>query len=207
MNVQYSEPSEYASLFPSYLEIIKQHTKIRTVFDLGCNVGAFIKLIKAAIPDAEKVVCFEPDIDNYNFIESQNYSNVVLHNIGIYYGAVESFVNGVGDNNIGGYMVSVIADEHTNCWGANLEAYSGKVFKLRPLEEFTQNENLDLIKIDVEASEYNILDNSEDLKKFKWIILECHNHNLDYYLNYINKTLYTHSIVKNTDCHFLLKLK
>lgn len=207
MNVQYSEPSEYSALFPSYLETIKKYTEIKTVFDLGSNVGAFIKLTKSVIPKVEKVICFEPDIDNFNFIKSQNYSGVDLHNVGIYYGVEESFVNGVGDNNIGGYMVSAIEQEHIRNWGSSISQYNGKVFKLKPLEEFTQNENLDLIKIDVEASEYNILDNSTDLKKFKWIILECHNHNLDYYLNYINNSLPTHEIITNTDYHFLLKIK
>lgn len=207
MNIQYSEPSEYIDLFPAYLEIIKNNTKIKTVFDLGSNVGAFVKLIKSTIPDVNKIICFEPDIDNFNFIKAQNYIDIDLHNIGIYYGVDESSVNGIGDNNIGGYMVSSIEEEHTKKWSSSISQYSGKVFKLKPLEDFTQKESLDLIKIDVEASEYNIMDNSTDLKKFKWIILECHNHNLDYYIDYINNSLTTHEIVTNTDCHFLLKLK
>ena len=205
MNVTYSEPNEYNDLFPSYIETIKQHTSIKTVFDLGCNVGAFIKLTKKLLPDVQKIVGFEPDIDNFNYIKAQNYTDVELHNVGIYYGVEESRVCGVGDNNIGGYMVSTIDEEHVKNWGSSILTYEGRVFKLKPLEHFTENESLDLIKIDVEASEYNILDNSTDLQKFKWIILECHNHNYDYYINYIKNTLPYHEIVANTDYHFLLK--
>jgi len=205
MNIKYSEPAEYNTIFPSYLELINSSTVIDTVFDLGCNVGAFINLTKKYIPSVQKIICFEPDIDNFNYIKDQNYSNVKLHNIGIYYGAEESFVNGVGDNNIGGYMVSAIEKEHIENWGSMVHQYDAKVFKLKTLEEFTKNESLDLIKIDVEASEYNILDNSTDLQKFKWIILECHNHNFDYYINYVKKALPTHEIVANTNDHFLLK--
>lgn len=207
MNVRYSEPSEYKELFPSFIEIIKKEGKIDTVFDLGSNVGAFINLINKTMPSVKKIIGFEPDKDNYNFIKETNYNNLNLHNVGIFYGANSCTVQGVGDNNIGGYMVSAIENEHVKIWESGIVTYEGKEFRLEPLENFTTNEKLDLIKIDVEASEYNILDNSPDIKKFKWIIIEFHNHNSDYYLNYVKNKLENYEIIRNTDCHFLLLKK
>jgi len=104
-------------------------------------------------------------------------------------------------------MVAAINSEHTSVWGSSIVTYQGKEFKLEPLENFTIGENLDLIKVDIEASEYNLLDNSSDLKKFEWIIIEFHNHNHDYYSTYLRDKLQSHEIVSNTDCHFLLRKK
>lgn len=204
--IYYHEPSEYVSLFPEYLKIINNETPVKTVFDLGCNVGAFVKLVNTKIPTIEEIIAFEPDIDNFNFIKSANYEKLKIFNVGIFYGATECNVNGIGDNNIGGYMVGAIEDEHTKIWETRIVEYTGKKFILQRLEEFTEGKNLDLIKIDVEASEYNIIDNSTVLKEFKWIIVEFHNHDLPFYQKYIDDKLSaTHKTVSHTNTHFLLK--
>jgi hypothetical protein len=79
------------------------------------------------------------------------------HNYGIFYGVKESKVQGIGDNNDGGYMVSEIKEEFKEeYWGDRIETYDGKLFKLETLEYFLESP-ADLVKIDVEASEYNIL--------------------------------------------------
>lgn len=207
MSVTYSEPSEYSELFPMYIQKIQETSKITTVFDLGSNVGAFINLINRVAPEVKQIIGFEPDIDNFNFIKKHNNGRLVLHNVGIFYGVESCSVNGIGDNNIGGYMVSAIDDEHTKTWGSSIMTYKEKEFILKPLENYTSNEKLDLIKIDVEASEYNILDNSTDLKLFEWIIIEFHNHNYEYYVEYLKNVLSTHRIIHSTDCHFLLQKK
>jgi FkbM family methyltransferase len=204
--ITYHEPAEYISLFPHYFELITQETDIKTVFDLGCNVGAFVKLVNSKIKTIQEIVAFEPDIDNFNYIKNANYENLTIYNVGIFYGATECTVNGIGDNNIGGYMVGTIEDDHTDIWRSRIVEYPGKKFSLQKLENFTVGRELDLIKIDVEASEYNIIDNSTSLKEFKWIIVEFHNHDLPFYSKYVDEKLSsTHKTITHTDTHFLLK--
>jgi FkbM family methyltransferase len=204
--ITYHEPAEYSSLFPHFLELITQETDIKTVFDLGCNLGAFVTLVNSKIKTIQEIIAFEPDIDNFNYIKNANYEKLAIYNVGIFYGATECTVNGVGDNNIGGYMVSAIEDNHTNIWGSKIVEYPNKKFSLQKLEDFTIGKELDLIKIDVEASEYNIIDNSTSLKEFKWIIVEFHNHDLPFYSKYVDEKLSsTHKTITHTDTHFLLK--
>jgi hypothetical protein len=73
--------------------------------------------------------------------------------------------------------------------------YADKVFRLAELETFVNP--ADLIKIDVEGSEYNIIENSWTVKHAKWLLLETHNHELEYVINFINKNLPNHKIIFN----------
>lgn len=205
--IQYVEPAEYEALFPNFIDIINNQTLIKTVFDLGCNLGAFVKLINNKIPTIEKIIGFEPDKDNYTFVVESNLPKLEIHNVGIYYGATECEVLGIGDQNRGGYMVSKIDAPHVEVWQKEnrIHTYENKKFRLDILEKYTESQSLDLLKIDVEASEYNIFENSSAIKNFKWIIAEFHNHHREYYAEFIAKTLPEYSIVENSEQHFLLK--
>lgn len=204
----YIEPNEYKSLFPRFIDIVNKQTNITTVFDLGCNVGAFVRFVNNKIPTIKEIIGFEPDKENYEFIIKSNLPNLTIHNKGIYYGCNECEVLGVGDNNHGGYMVSKIEAPHVEVWEKQrkLHIYQNKIFKLDVLENYTKDKPLDLVKIDVEASEYNIFQNSSDIKKFTWIIAEFHNHHHGYYQNFIKTVLPTYTIVDSFEQHFLLKL-
>ena len=64
------------------------------------------------LKNLNKVVCFEPDNDNYNYlvnicknIEKNNSIDIICHNFGIFYGMSEAPVFGCGDNNVGGYFI------------------------------------------------------------------------------------------------------
>ena len=205
--ITYAEPAEYESLFPKFIDNINSQTTVRTVFDLGCNLGAFVKLVNNRIPTLEKVIGFEPDKDNYEFVIHSNLPKLTLHNIGIYYGATECEVLGIGDHNRGGYMVSKINAPHVEVWQKEnrIHTYENKKFILDILEKYTEDQSLDLLKIDIEASEYNIFENSSAIKNFQWIIAEFHNHHRDYYAEFIAKTLPEYTIVENSEQHFLLK--
>lgn len=81
------------------------------VLDIGSNYGEFVTLL-----DNKKIVelhYFEPDVDNFKKCTNlmSNYNFTHGHNYGIFYGIKESKVQGVGDNNDGGYMVSEIETE------------------------------------------------------------------------------------------------
>lgn len=203
--IRYTEGVEFQTIFPSYIDEILKHQNLSCVYDLGCNVGAFVNLINNKTDKKCKVIGFEPDIDNYNFLISQNYPNLIAYNLGIFYGKEEARVTGIGDNNTGGYMVEDIQKDHLQPHINNIQVYQNKIFKLSVLEDFIEQKlPLNLVKIDVEASEYNIIENSKILKEFDWLIIEFHNHNDDYYREYIAKQLPNYKIVGNQN-PFLLK--
>jgi hypothetical protein len=104
-------------------------------------------------------------------------------------------------------MVSEIESEFKEeFWGERIETYDGKIFKLETLEHFL-NTPADLVKIDVEASEYNILEHSELIKKSKHIFVEWHNKEMDYVIEFIKKHLPMYEIYKQYEQHTFLKLK
>lgn len=205
--IQYSEGIEFKTLFPYYIDKILEHQEIHCIYDVGCNVGAFVQLINNKLKNSYTIYGFEPDSENYKFLLSQNYKNLTAYNIGIFYGVEESRVTGIGDNNTGGYMVEGIEKTHLMPHINSIEVYQGKIFKLSTLERFI-NENLplDLIKLDVEASEYNIIKNSKILKEFSWIIVEFHNHDINFYRSFIEDNLPQYDIITNEN-PFLLKKK
>lgn len=186
------------------LEIPKN---LDVVLDIGSNYGEFVTLL-----DNKKIVelhYFEPDVDNFEKCTNlmSNYNFTHGHNYGIFYGIKESKVQGVGDNNDGGYMVSEIETEFKDeVWGDTIVTYDGKKFKLEVLEHFLSRP-ADLVKLDVEASEYNILENSELIKKSKCLFVEWHNKPMDFVDIFIKKHLPMFEKYKEYESHTFLKLK
>jgi hypothetical protein len=104
-------------------------------------------------------------------------------------------------------MVSEIQSEFKEeFWGDRIETYPSKIFKLETLEYFL-NRPADLVKLDVEASEYNILENSNLIKKSKYIFVEWHNKTMEYVIDFIQKHLPMYEIHKQYEQHTFLILK
>jgi FkbM family methyltransferase len=177
------------------------------VLDIGSNYGEFVSLLNNK--KIKELHYFEPDVDNFKKCSSlmSKYDFTHGHNYGIFYGIKESKVQGVGDNNDGGYMVSEIENEFKDeIWGDRIETYEGKIFKLEVLEHFL-NRPADLVKLDVEASEYNILENSELIKKSKYLFVEWHNKPMDFVDSFIEKHLPMYEKYAEYEGHTFLKLK
>lgn len=184
---------------------------ISTFIDIGANTGGSINIISKNIP-LKTVIGFEPDIDNFNFLNSATANiagNRFLYNIGIYYGLNESKVYGAGDNAAGGYMVDINSSYRPDRF---LE-YENKVFKLDTLENIIEKNhpqligNIDLIKIDVEGSEYNIIENSKLLKMSKYLFIEFHVQDMDYIKQFISKHLNNYVIIFEDFREVMLKRK
>jgi FkbM family methyltransferase len=167
---------------------------IKTVVDLGANVGEVSNVFFEKISSIENLYLFEPQNDNFNFIldRFQNNSKFKLFKYGIYYGKEQSNLYRQ-DSNVGGYSVEKnIIEEY-------------ETVDLKPLEYFNIK-NIDFIKIDIEGAEYNVLQNSTILKEIPYVLVEAHPHGFDlsilnkinlhqYFLNYLTEHLNTHDLI------------
>lgn len=192
-------------MYKNWLMEIPENLNI--VLDIGSNYGEFIHLLNNK--KINELHYFEPDVNNFEKCSKlmSKYDFTHGHNYGIFYGVKESKVQGVGDNNDGGYMVSEIKKEFKeDWWGERVETYEGKIFKLETLEYFLDSP-ADLVKIDVEASEYNILENSELIKKSKVLFVEWHNKEMSFVDDFIKEKLPMYEIYKWDIPHTFLKLK
>jgi FkbM family methyltransferase len=192
-------------MYKNWLSEIPETLNI--VLDIGSNYGEFIHLLNDK--KINELHYFEPDTNNFEKCSKlmSMYDFTHGHNYGIFYGVKESKVQGIGDKNDGGYMVSEINKEFKDdIWGDKIETYDGKIFKLETLEYFLSSP-ADLVKMDVEASEYNILENSELIKKSKVIFVEWHNKPISFIEDFIKQNLSMYEIHIQCEKQTFLKLK
>lgn len=194
------------------LEKIKEHgdySEGNLILDIGCHAGDFVISCGNKFGNNANMIAFEPDTSNFQTIlkNTPHLTNCKVVNKAIFYSdKKEAVVLGTGDRNIGGYMVSLIEPEHVNQnMFPSLHEYESKVFELSNLEEFC--DGAWLAKLDCEASEWNILENSTALKNTKHLIVEFHNHSLEYFLEFIRKNLPNHTIfmLQNRHCYLMRK--
>ena len=153
--------------------IYQTNKNLNIVLDIGANVGDFFGLIKHK--KINQFHYFEPDEDNFKLCQSRlsQYKNTIGHNYGIFYGKNISKVQGIGDNNTGGYMVSEINEKFKDeIWGDRLVYYPEKIFKLKKIEDVIK-EPIDMVKIDVQGAELDILKGMpKALSNVKHLIVE-----------------------------------
>lgn len=196
-----------------------QNKNINYVADVGSNVGEVSKIFIERIPSIKKIYAYEPESTNYNFLKNrfENEPKIVPIKKGIYYGKTETTLF----NNGGSGSHTVVLNNSS----------VGDFIELTELEK-TNIEKLDLIKIDIEGAEYNVIKNSELLKKIKYIIIEFHPFGMDdpnfeinlppvgienyikrteyiknYTDNFVKTHLPDHKIVVELDVQYLLELK
>ena len=165
------------------------------VVDIGSNVGQITKQIYNYLKP-KKIYCFEPDIDNINYAKEKNKEilSIEYFNKGIYYGKKEDTVFGRGDNSAGGYYLkSCVENKKFGNFYNNSKVVNNKIFYLDELENFNI-EKPDLIKLDVEGSEYNIISNSPLLKNTKYLLIEWHFPNINFN-NFMKQQLPNHDII------------
>jgi hypothetical protein len=93
--------------------------------------------------------------------------------------------------------VKTVDKEHHGQFTNRLLAYEGKIFKVKPLEALFKKAP-DLLKMDIEGSEYNILENSELLQECPYLIVEFHNHLSEYVRDFIHSWLPNHELIEFT---------
>jgi len=191
------------------LQFLKDQN-IKTIADIGANLGiSLIKFYEFLSPFTE-CYCFEPDSTNFqvlnNIVSSLTGANIMCYNTGIYYGKTEALVKSVGadtpNESPGGYFLDVLEPDAITDLGPT-SYFDNKVFKLTELETIIKTP-LDLIKLDVEGSEYNIIKNSSLLKQSKFLLVEFHNNSVSMISDFIAKYLPQFNIIQQHQNTYLL---
>ena len=152
-------------------EVVKEQSKAygfmdfkgHTIMDIGANIGAFA--IFALEQGAERVICFEPEADNLEYLRK----NASMHNVVIKRYAVMNVPT--GDRNF--YLNK----------GINKGAHSFFVKRGRDMTrvpcvntyEVLEKYRPSFLKIDAEGSEYYMFDYKQPIPDYiKSIVLEAH---------------------------------
>jgi FkbM family methyltransferase len=165
--------------------------QIKTIIDIGANIGTATRFFLDTL-DPKIIHSFEPDPENFSWLKKLTKDDrVKFYPYGIYYGATESKVAGVElFGHVGYSCVSALDDEHKFAGTVN---YDDKIFQLRELEPFV--DYADMIKLDCEGAEFNIIENSEFVRNTDIVLAEFHNHEFEYFYNFINTHFPNHKII------------
>lgn len=169
---------EWNEKYSSLVDKIFENRNISSFLDIGANSGAVIQFLLSR-RNISDVYAFEPVEQNFSFLKHHvaplfgNETKITAFQCAVYYGVTRASAFGCGDNNPGGMFLSNVREEYTK----SINTYdTGITFDCKTLEECLPHiDSIDLCKIDVEGSEWNILQNSEFLKnKVNDILLEYH---------------------------------
>lgn len=148
---------EYDIAFPYQPDVI---------VDAGANVGLFAVLMKNRFPEA-KIVCIEPDPDNYELLEKnlEAYSNVELIHAGLWCSNTRLSI--VDKYEEGHSALAVEQDETTG----NIPAITMD----KVISDFSLSK-IDLLKIDIETSEKELFSKNYEqwLPRVRTIVIELH---------------------------------
>jgi FkbM family methyltransferase len=173
--------------FKHVVNILKEKN-IKTIIDIGANVGGVAEILLNNISSIEKVYLFEPQINNFNYMfkKLKNNKKVIFLNCGIYYGHHHlKIMNYAQHDHVGAYTVVEDVNKINSYKEPQIE------FQLFELEFFNFG-NVDFIKIDIEGGEYNIIEHSSFLQTVNFIEIEVHDKfNADYFKKYFPN----HSII------------
>ena len=139
---------------------------IRSIIDVGGCTGEFTKKMMEIIPSIEKAIIVEPLSSNFHFIKYRfsHEKRIQVVKKCVYYDQDSLKLHIPKCGNVGG-ACGVMSEKNSSDY---------EVVDVIPIESLPI---YDFIKIDVEGAEWRIIENSTNLKKFKYIQLEFHNLN------------------------------
>lgn len=157
--------NEYGFLYETpYLDAIK---KANYILDCGANIGIFTRLCRNINPNAQ-IVAVEPDNRNFVMLKKNNEcdNRVLCHEGGIWNRDAKLKVC-IGKSGEWGITVKETNDESD---------YSVKAITIEHLCEIYGFDYVDVLKIDIEGSEYNVFDESAEnwIERVGLLIIECH---------------------------------
>lgn len=161
-------------IFNKKIYDIELATSMPTIFDVGAHIGLATIFFKQRYPLA-RITAFEPNPNTFPLLEENTYfnniHNVTLHNVALGKQSSKRTLY-IDSSNGGGFSTASFLK---NAWDGTQESLGIEVVT-EPLSEYV-NSIVDLMKIDVEGSEQEIieeLDESGKIRDIKNIIVEFH---------------------------------
>jgi len=146
------------------------------VIDVGAHIGSFMKLVKKHREHA-KVICIEPCPESFKILQrNAENEDVVLYQAAVRYDKANVFIDGFGATG-GGYLCNS-CDVLPGLGDSGLFVADSDV-RLMSLEDIIQKnkiDQIDLLKLDCEGSEWQILEKCSDetIDKIQCIVGEFH---------------------------------
>lgn len=175
---------EYLGEYYTFVIDTLKKAKIASMIDAGACTGEVTKMMFEKIPSLKESHLIEPMEENISFIENnlKDY-NVKVYNKALVYGE-ETIPFGKLAHNVGGGSVFLQGD---------------RVVKTMKLEELPI---VDFLKMDIEGLEANIVKNSKNIQKIKFLEIEFHHYDeeLQHQANrkpFVEKWLPNHKILRN----------
>jgi len=173
-------------LFHPHIDLLK-HKQIKTFVDAGACTGEYSKILLYSIPTITKAILIEPIESNCNFIK--NY--LKDHRAELLQAALfetQSSVEIILDTtNVGGN--SVFEDFVKG------EKVSKVTVPCISIKDILDKVDIDFLKMDIEGSEWDIIDNSKELQNIPYLMIEVHGKDVFEALEYIKEKLPSHTIV------------
>ena len=152
--------------------ILQEHYNIsvdfepKVIFDLGANIGLSAVYFKSRWPES-KIYCVEPAVENYKILlkNTERFSGVKCFNNGIWCKNTGLVVENIDNAGNWGFTVRESSDE------SGMEAIT-----IKKLMEINGVDQIDLLKIDVEGSEFELFDQDCHywLSRTSILVIELH---------------------------------
>lgn len=187
------------------LNFFLSKNKIETMIDIGANTGGAIEFILSKT-SINKLYAFEPVLENFNLLQTHllttKYANPVneytLFNKAIVYDNNTEVIEVWNiEDNPGTCFLKTVKDDGLLRLHGREGFYTGHTFSCTTLEKSLPNNILiDFCKIDVEGSEWNILEHSDFIKNnVKVIWVEYHWFNEQQSIEFVKKHLPMFNII------------
>jgi len=182
--------------FDAVVEYLKENN-IKSFVDVGGCTGEVSNILLERIDSIDYGLIFEPHPDNYEFIlKAVDTDKVQVENKALFYGE-DSISLSIRHPNVGSWSI-VFSESHPE--------YSVDV-PCVDIDTYLSEREYDFVKIDIEGSEFNLIENSKLLKDVKYIELEVHHEHFriqqksnskyekyEYCLDFIKEHLPNHEI-------------
>ena len=161
----------------AYFDAVVQYLNdkgIKSFIDVGGCTGEVSNILIDKISTIEYGLIFEANSENYNYIlQNIDYSKIQVENKAVFYGQDHITLSN-RQHNVGSWSF-LFGETHLNqIWG-------DKTCKVEcvDIDDYLKEKKYDFIKIDIEGSEYNVIENSKLLKEIDYIELELHHEHFE----------------------------